>query len=383
MMAPMTAVATQLPRLVRALRLGAMLAASVALAACGGGDLDWDLRPGSVFSTAEAARQTTSRRPAPDARGVITYPGYQVVVAQRGDDVRSIATRLGIDAATLARHNSIDIGATFRGGETLVIPGRVDAVATGPAGISATPLDGPTTLPGAEPVRHTVQRGETAFTIARLYNVSSRSLAEWNGLPPDLSVREGQILIIPVAEQGADTRTAALPQGTLDQPFTPPPGTGSATPPPPSAAQPLPQSSPAPAGQNAAAPAAPVADMAAQRTTQSTLAMPVDGRIIRAYQRGRNDGIGIGAPAGTTVRAAAAGTVAAITRDTQQVQILVIRHENNLLTVYANVDNITVARGDRVTRGQAVAVVRQGDPSFLHFEVRQGQESVDPVPLLQ
>lgn len=364
-------------------RLSLALSATLALAACGGGELDWDLRPGSVFSTADAARQTTASRPTPDARGVISYPGYQVVVAQRGDTVRSVAERLGIDAAGLARHNSIEIDAALRGGETLVIPGGASAQAGG-GGIAATPLGSPAVI-GAEPVRHTVQRGETAFTIARLYNISSRSLAEWNGLPADLSVREGQILIIPVSEGGgaADTRSAAL--ADPEQPFTqtPAPGTGSATPVPPSAAQPLPQSNPAPAGQGAAAPQAPVADMAAQRTAQSRLAMPVDGRIIRAYQRGRNDGIGIGAPAGTEVRAAAAGTVAAITRDTQQVQILVIRHENNLLTVYANIDNIRVERGDRVTRGQPIGVVRQGDPSFLHFEVREGQESVDPVPLLQ
>jgi murein DD-endopeptidase MepM/ murein hydrolase activator NlpD len=111
--------------------------------------------------------------------------------------------------------------------------------------------------------------------------------------------------------------------------------------------------------------------------------MPVQGRIIRAYARGRNDGVGIGAPAGTEVRAASEGTVAAITQDTDQVPILVLRHANNLLTVYANIDDIRVARGDRVSRGQVLATVRRGDPSFLHFEVREGFESVDPMPYLQ
>ena len=128
---------------------------------------------------------------------------------------------------------------------------------------------------------------------------------------------------------------------------------------------------------------APVADMGSQRTEGPRLGMPVQGRIIRAYAQGRNDGIGIGAPAGTTVSAAASGTVAAITEDTDQVPIMVIRHENNLLTVYANIDGIQVARGDRVSRGQAIATVRAGDPSFLHFEVREGFESVDPMPYLQ
>ena len=126
-----------------------------------------------------------------------------------------------------------------------------------------------------------------------------------------------------------------------------------------------------------------LADMGAQRTEGPRLAMPVQGRIIRAYAQGRNEGIGIGAPEGTDVHAAAAGTVAAITQDTDQVPIMVIRHENNLLTVYANIDNIRVARGDRVSRGQSIATVRHGDPSFLHFEVREGFDSVDPMPYLQ
>ena len=79
----------------------------------------------------------------------------------------------------------------------------------------------------------------------------------------------------------------------------------------------------------------------------------------------------------------AAGTVRAITEDTNQVSILVVRHDNNLMTVYANIDTIRVALGDRVTRGQTLATVRRGDPSFLHFEVREGLESVDPMPYLQ
>lgn len=423
------------------LRAGAgAVAAVLGLAGCEPGrELDWDLRRGG-FSTAEAARSSAGRRPQPDSRGVITYPGYQVAVAQRGETVRQMAARLGIDAAELARTNALDPGATLRGGETLVLPGGAAvAAAPAPAGIASapigmTPLDAPAgagtaaVLPaGSEPLRHTVQRGETAFTIARLYDVPARTIAEWNGLPADLSVREGQVLLIPRPQSiaaaaagqpaaapaslpapvvpepaplpppvapaaptaAAPAAAAPAPAPAPAQPARPPagtsaPGQGTPTPTPPSASQPLPQGSPAPAGQGAAAATTPpVADMGAQRTQRAQLAMPVQGRIIRAYQRGRNDGIGIGAPAGTEVRAAAAGTVAAITRDTDQVPILVIRHDGNLLTVYANIDNIRVERGARVSRGQVIATVRRGDPPFLHFEVREGFDSVDPMPYLQ
>ena len=111
--------------------------------------------------------------------------------------------------------------------------------------------------------------------------------------------------------------------------------------------------------------------------------MPVQGSIIRPYAKGRNDGIDISASAGTPVKAAADGTVAAITTDTAQTPIIVVRHADNLLTVYAGVDGISVKKGDRVSRGQTIAAVRAGTPSFLHFEVRRGADSTDPVAFLQ
>jgi hypothetical protein len=38
----------------------------------------------------------------PDAQGVISYPGYQVAVARRGDTVGSVAARVGLSAQELA-----------------------------------------------------------------------------------------------------------------------------------------------------------------------------------------------------------------------------------------------------------------------------------------
>lgn len=379
------------PRGGRIQRASLLAGLALVLAGCGAGsNLDWDLRPSSRFSTADAARQATGARPQPDARGVISYPGYQVVVAGRGEQVGEIAQRLGLSPAALAAHNAIEPNTVLRGGELLVLPSRVDGAVDAAAPITTTPL-APSPAAGPEPLQHPVRRGETAFSIARLYNVTPRSLAEWNGLDSNMSVREGQILMIPVAQDAAVGTPLSATGVPAPAPVTPPetttqPGEGSVTPVPPSATQPLPATTPVPAGQGATAgapPAEPVADLGAQRTVGPRLAMPVQGRIIRAYARGRNDGIGIGAPVGTEVRAAAAGTVAAITQDTDQVPILVIRHENNLLTVYANIDDIRVARGDSIARGQTIATVRRGDPSFLHFEVREGFESVDPMPYLQ
>ena len=99
--------------------------------------------------------------------------------------------------------------------------------------------------------------------------------------------------------------------------------------------------------------------------------MPVRGSIIREFSKGENDGIGIAASPGTAVQAAAAGTVAAITRDTDQVPILVVRHADNLLTVYAGVDQISVKKGDTVIKygvdiGKVVADIGMGEHAHVH-----------------
>jgi murein DD-endopeptidase MepM/ murein hydrolase activator NlpD len=104
---------------------------------------------------------------------------------------------------------------------------------------------------------------------------------------------------------------------------------------------------------------------------------------VQSFRRGRSDGIRIGAAAGSPVLAAEAGEVLRITRDTDQVQILLLRHPNGLLTIYGNVTDIRVAQGDRVRRGQRLAAVASSDPAFLHFEVRDGTTPVDPVPYLE
>lgn len=381
------------------------LMALLTTSACDNSGLDWDLRSEGL-DTSSAAERATENRPAPDSRGVISYPNYQVAVARQGDTVATVADRIGLPAGELANFNALNPTDALRAGEVLALPGRVSAMPATSGGtgiapgvdvtsIASSALDrvdgsgaviGQTTVSPAgasatEPLRHQVKRGETAFTIARTYNVSAKALADWNGLGPDLAVREGQFLIIPTA---AAQTSAPDPAPTLDTA----PGTGSPTPEPPSAKAPLPDEETVPAAKAVAAaeeatPASP--DLATDRTAASAaeFAMPVDGKIIRPYSKGSNDGIDIAAPAGTTVKAAAGGSVAAITTDTTGTPIIVLRHDGGLLTVYAGVDAVTVKKGDAVSRGQSIASVKAGDPAFLHFEVRQGPESVDPMPYLQ
>ncbi|MBY4895112.1 peptidoglycan DD-metalloendopeptidase family protein [Rhodobacteraceae bacterium N5(2021)] len=363
------------------------LLAPLVLAACVGSPSEWDFdfRP-----NAPRGNVTVADRPDPDSRGLISYDSYQVAVARRGDTVADVATRIGLPASELATFNGRAEADEMRMGEVLALPRRVDGAtpATGGgrditsiagAAIDAANGANPTTtgpqLPdGQEPVRHRISRGETAYSVARLYGVSVRSLAEWNGLGPDLAVREGQYLLIPIVIETAEAADDSRPGDSV-------------APLPPSAANPLPagiETAALPdlegAGTGTPAPA-PAAAAPTPARSSAPLIRPVSGSVLRGYGSG-NEGIDIGAAAGTPVVAAADGTVAAITQDTDEVPILVIRHSGGLLTVYANIQNIAVSRGDRISQGQTVAQVGGGDPSFLHFEVRRGFEAVNPADFL-
>lgn len=390
-----------------------LLAATATLALLAGCSepLDYDLRGrlGS-FSTAEAARGVnTADRPEPDARGIISYPSYQVAVARRGDSVTDVANRISLPPEELARFNGVQPTDRLRQGEVLALPRRVSEPPAGTAGsidiatLAGTAIEAaPDTTPApstvqtsaleptassprpqakpqakperVEPIRHKVERGETAYTISRLYQVPIKALAEWNGLGPEFAIREGQYLLIPVKDQPAPRRALPTPA-----PVTAP-GAGSPTPTPPSASQPLPDEKIA-----AEAPEPPkVTVEKPSKPSGAAMAMPVSGgKIIRDYAKGRNEGIDISAAPGTSVTAAEAGSVAAVTEDADQVPIVIVRHDSNLLTVYANVEKIAVKKDDPVKRGQKLAQLRAGDEAYLHFEVRDGFESVDPAPYLK
>ncbi|MDV4143938.1 LysM peptidoglycan-binding domain-containing M23 family metallopeptidase [Shimia sp. FJ5] len=379
----------------------------VLVGACNDG-FDFDLRGGigAGLDTTTAAKAATADRPRPDKRGIISYPNYQVAVARRGDSLDDVATRIDMPAADLARYNGLRPEDQLRAGEIIALPYRVAepspatggrGVVTPPSGVDITamadsalsdaetrrvateplqpaPSNAPKGETGLEPIRHKVRRGETAFTIARLYDVTPRALAEWNGLGSDFMIRENQILLIPPAAIGAPDRSTA--QEAAAAPAVTAPGGNTPTPTPPSARQPLPDPDKA-----VEAPEAP--DLGKTQTARSSrMGYPVDGKIIRPYARGKNNGIDIAAAAGTPVQAARDGKVAAITTDADNVRIVVLRHDSNLMTVYYNVDDVTVSKGANVKRGQSIAAIPAKD-SFVHFEVRKGFDSVDPMPYLK
>ena len=376
------------------------------LVACS--DFDMDMRDmGNGFDTSSAVQQLPGR-PRPDDRGVISYPNYQVVVARQDDTIRGIAIRLGLEPEALAAYNGVAPDAILRRDQIIALPSRVaepsaatGAIASGPiqtldvsaiatsaldradasGAASTTPIAPVAAAPaapivrGTEPIRHQVVRGETVFSISRLYSVPVTNIAEWNGLNSEFTIREGQYLLIPQAGAAPPLSAATVVSA---------PGAGTTTPVPPSASTPLPDETPSAPIAAAAVPAAPDIGQATTQPASSNarFSMPLQGSIIRSYAPGTNEGIDISAAAGTDVKAADGGTVAAVTTDTSGGAIVVLKHSDGLLTVYTQMEGLTVAKNDSVSGGQTIGKVRAGSPSFLHFEVRRGLQSLDPADYL-
>ncbi len=113
---------------------------------------------------------------------------------------------------------------------------------------------------------------------------------------------------------------------------------------------------------------------------------PARGRIIQGFASGGNDGINIAVPEGTSVKAAEGGTVVYAGNELKGYgNLVLIRHPNGFVSAYAHNGEVSVKRGDHVTRGQAIAKSGQSGnvaSPQLHFELRKGSTPVDPTSYL-
>jgi murein DD-endopeptidase MepM/ murein hydrolase activator NlpD len=119
--------------------------------------------------------------------------------------------------------------------------------------------------------------------------------------------------------------------------------------------------------------------------TKYGLAWPVAGSITSRYghRSGRNhDGIDIAAKEGAPVQAAADGEVLFAANKGGYGNLILVRHANGLITVYAHNQANLVRPGQRVRAGQTIAKVgktgRATGP-HLHFEVRRGVKPENPL----
>lgn len=347
-------------------------------------------------------------RPLPDNRGVITYQDYQIVVANGNETVEGIAERLGIEPKKLASYNGVLLTYLPRKDEVLALPVIIpgDLVST-PAGWSqesarkaiTNSLENSSRKIGTpdNPLRHRIEPGETAYSIARLYNVSVTSLAKWNGLDADLSLTAGRELIIPVSSLSSGSPSGSSTQARTNN------NSDNKNP-----KNPLDNDESMKelvANDSTSAPSTELtknntSDKKNSSATESKIiakpyVRPVDGKILRGYNptaaSNKNEGIDFHAPPGSLVKAVADGVVALISKPVGGLgKIVLIKHDMSVISIYGRVKDLEVSKGSRVLQGQIIGKVEKSSldeedtkKNYLHFELRKGTKSLDPLPLLQ
>lgn len=333
------------------------------------------------------------------------------VTAKQNDSVYDLSRRYGISARTIFAANSMQPDDPLRPGQQVCIPTKERLAETGDEA-------GGTAVLGI----HRVQAGETLPGIAQRYKVSIFELADLNSLKTTDPLRAGQDLKIPasgkLAERPGPVRVASLnpaagaesavpipaarprqaaPQAAADKRDSEESGDQVAVP-----APPAPRST-------AASRAAEEAERAgttlkrrelqvASRTPAATpvpmssgkLRWPVRGRIISEFgskpNGAQNDGINIAVPSGTSIKAAENGVVAYVGNELKGYgNLILIRHQDDLVTAYAHAGEISVSKGQQVARGQIIGKAGQTgsvNRPQLHFEVRKGAKPVDPMKYL-
>lgn len=203
--------------------------------------------------------------------------------------------------------------------------------------------------PAGRGVVHVVRPGETIWRISRHYGVSVESVVRANHIRDVTDVPTGARLWIPAAH-------AVSSAGIVPARYAPPPGRA--------------------------------ARERARRELHLSLAWPVQGTLTSRYGRrnGRpHDGVDLAAPRGTPIRAAEAGKVIYSGTLSDYGKVVIVKHVGDFSTVYAHNRRNRVSRGQFVEKGDVIAEVgRTGNATgnHVHFELRDGQRPVDPLPYL-
>lgn len=224
---------------------------------------------------------------------------------------------------------------------------------------------------------HRVQRGETLYRIAKAYEVPIDEIGRANNLRDYGALREGQYILIPDTDEkeAAETTVGGPPQ------------------------QPRPKQ-PKKVGKKR------FSEENVRRTIpkrlrasnlQGRFIWPVSApqyqRVVRPFgewNRQRHTGIDLVAGLGTPVLAVASGKVIYTGEKVMGFgKTIIIRHDEEIFSVYSHLDGILVKAGDSVAKGQRLAAVGAPDEihfglrtPFLHFELRERTIPLDPENLL-
>jgi murein DD-endopeptidase MepM/ murein hydrolase activator NlpD len=192
------------------------------------------------------------------------------------------------------------------------------------------------------PGYYAVQKGDTLSSIARKFRLSNSDIISWNKLsdPNDIKVEQ----VLRVAPQGARAGSKTTPRSV----------------------------------DSSAASAAAGAANDEQNAIDWT--WPASGQSASGLGQGKK-GMDIFGELGQPVLAAAAGKVMYSGSGIRGYgNLVIIKHDSNLLSIYAHNKTIVVKEGQMVGKGQKIAEMGKTDSNSvkLYFEIRRQGKPVDP-----
>jgi lipoprotein NlpD len=227
---------------------------------------------------------------------------------------------------------------------------------------------------------YVVKSGDTLYSIAWQHGLDYQQLAASNGIHYPYTIYRGQRLSLrsaaavrsPAPLQDKAARARPLPQPAAVPAARPLPAEAPASP------------APAPAKPDAAASVRAAADAASY---DGHWVWPTRGRLLRSFQssgRGKK-GIDIGGHEGQPVKAAASGKVVyAGSGLVGYGRLIIIKHNENLLSAYGHNSKLLVSEGEQVRAGQQIAEMGSSgtNRTGLYFEIRKDGKPVNPLQYL-
>ena len=201
--------------------------------------------------------------------------------------------------------------------------------------------------PGRKGVYHVVERHQTLYRICKTYGVDLKQVASLNGIPDPSKIETGQRIFIPGAKQVLKVEIY-------------------------------------------------IDDVAAEQGGKPRIAYkkldfiwPVEGKIMSIFtevENKKHQGIDISSPPGTPIRASNAGKVIYSNDGIKGYgNLIILRHSEEYVTVYAHNEVNLVEEGMWAEKGQIIGKVGQtgrASGPHLHFEIRKNNKPLDPFLFL-
>lgn len=248
-----------------------------------------------------------------------------------------------------------------------------------PIGARSAPPE-PVSLPHlmiqkALPGHYRVKQGDTLYSIAWQHGLSYQQLATMNRVRRPYTIYAGQQLRVRASKAQPVKAPVAAPPLKTTRPATKPP------------ARPVskPANNPVPVTTKSASLNVVTQELGNKAVKQWV--WPVKGKLLRSYHPDApgKKGIDINARHGVAVKAAAGGKVVYTGSGLVGYgQMVIIKHNDSLLSAYGHNSQLLVTEGDFVKTGQVISKVGSSGTHRpqLYFEIRKDGKPVNPLRYL-